>query len=90
MAAEAPHARGEATNSVAGALYPSKHIFRPNYAPPQQIACPSRQRRAIYSWRTKGAADGQAMPGDFVAVNRLLVKLDVRFEVAFCQFALTS
>ena len=70
MAAEAPHARGEATNSVAGALYISKHICRIHCFLPQQIACPSRQRRATYNWRTKGATDGHAMPGDYVAVNR--------------------
>ena len=62
FSAKAPHARGEATQNIAEALYLSKHIFRIYCTPPQQIACPSRQRRAIYNWRTKGATDGHAMP----------------------------
>ena len=44
-------------------FYPSKNFFRLNCVLPQQIACPP---------------DGHAMPGDFVAVNRLGAKLKFR------------
>ena len=67
LSAEASLARGEATRHFPDALYPSKHICRLNRALPQQIACP---------W------GGHAMPGDFVAVNRLGQKRDVRFGPA--------
>ena len=71
IAAEASNARGEATYDSHDALYPSKHIFRTDSARPQQIACPP---------------DGQAMPGDFVAVNRHRKRLDVRLGLSLWVF----
>ena len=67
MAAEATHARGEATNFVAKALYLSSYIFRLICVLPQQIACPP---------------DGHAMPGTCGAVNRHGEKLTGRFGIS--------